>query len=193
MRFDDYAEHVTDFTSEMTEVTGKKNPDYSVGDDDAMGNFKIIGEDADVEPLTAWAVLFFKHVTAIMSYVRKGKLMDESIHSRFIDLANYCMLGDALVKDLANEDREEMIREAAEELDAMAPTPNRSTEDDTDLMGRARKLLDELQKATQPSPSKNGRCDQATGCRVEMEVPSAVKEWMVENNVIGITTLKCKS
>lgn len=103
MRHDDYAEHVIDFTDEMRKVTSDKNHDYSVRDD-AMDNFKLIGEALGCSPRLVWSVLWMKHVTAVINHMAKGKtLRSETIHGRFIDLANYALLGDALDKDLAAE------------------------------------------------------------------------------------------
>lgn len=106
MIHDDYKMHVAKFTNEMVEVTQKKNHDYSVRDDDAMDNFKLVGEMLGISPRLVWSVLWMKHVTAVINHMAKDKtLKDETIHGRFIDLANYAMLGDALDKDLANADR----------------------------------------------------------------------------------------
>lgn len=106
MRHDEYQEHVIDFTNEMTEVTEKKNHDYSVRLD-AMDNFKLIGEMLGISPTLVWSVLWMKHVTAVINHMAQGKtLKSETIHGRFIDLANYAMLGDALVQDLASSPHE---------------------------------------------------------------------------------------
>lgn len=105
MRHEEYHNHVHAFVAEMAEVTSKKNPDYSMNQD-AMNNFKAIATmlgNGSITPRIVWAVLMGKHLTAIMSHMAQGKsLKDETIHGRFIDLANYAMLGDALDKDLAS-------------------------------------------------------------------------------------------
>lgn len=96
----EYADHVKKFTDEMQEVTGAKNADYSAGSDDSMNNYYEVGRFAGVTPFQAWMVLVGKHLTAIMRYAKDGKVSSESIQGRFIDLANYAMLGSALVQDL---------------------------------------------------------------------------------------------
>lgn len=103
MTHDDYRRHCQEFLAEMLQVTRSKNPDYSAGTDDAMNDYKSAAARLGVTPFQAWAVLLTKHIHAVERFVKTGKLSSESIHSRLIDLANYAMLGDALVKDLARQ------------------------------------------------------------------------------------------
>lgn len=94
----EFREHVAFFQGKMRGIIDVKNNDYSV-DDDAMSNYKEIGKWLDLSPIKVWGVLFFKHVTAIATFVRDGKVESEGIHGRFLDAANYCVLGDALVSE----------------------------------------------------------------------------------------------
>lgn len=103
MTHDNYQKHCQEFLAEMLQVTESKNPDYSAGTDDAMNDYKSAAARLGVTPFQAWAVLLTKHIHAIERFVKTGTLSSESIHSRLIDLANYAMLGDALVKDLASQ------------------------------------------------------------------------------------------
>lgn len=100
MTYEEYQAHVKKFLGEMQYVTAVKNRDYSAGTDDAMNSWYSIAERTNITPIQVWYVLLSKHVQAIERYVKIGQLSSESIHSRLIDLANYAMLGDALVKDL---------------------------------------------------------------------------------------------
>lgn len=100
MTHEDYAKHVQEFTDEMRAVTEAKNADYSAGTSDAMRNYYELSQASGCTPFQAWMVLMMKHVTAIMRFSKDGRVSSESIHGRFIDLANYAMLGDALVNDL---------------------------------------------------------------------------------------------
>lgn len=104
MTHGEYADHVKEFIAEMADVTSKKNPDYSAGHQDAMANYYELAAAAGVSPIQAWMCLTMKHVTAVMRFVKQGKVTSEPIHGRFIDLANYAMLGDALVKDMAKKE-----------------------------------------------------------------------------------------
>lgn len=105
MTHEDYAAHVETFIAEMVTTTKAKNADYSAGTDDAMHDYHASAIECDVTPMQAWFMLFMKHVRAVQRYVRTGAVASESIHGRFIDLANYAMLGDALVRDLATKER----------------------------------------------------------------------------------------
>lgn len=58
----------------MTEVTEKKNHDYSVRLD-AMDNFKLIGEMLGISPTLVWSVLWMKHVTAVINHMAQGKTL----------------------------------------------------------------------------------------------------------------------
>jgi hypothetical protein len=109
MTHDEYKIHIAKYLNEMAEVTASKNHDYSVRDD-AMDNFKLIGEMLGISPRLVWSVLWMKHVTAVINHMAKDKsLRSETIHGRFIDLANYSMLGDALDKDLASSPEDRVV------------------------------------------------------------------------------------
>ena len=105
MTHEEYIEGVKIFTNEMKSVTGVKNLDYSAGKDEAMESFYSIANRSGITPIQAWFVLVQKHVQAIERFVKTGKLTSEPIHSRFIDLANYAMLGSALVEDLEKKSK----------------------------------------------------------------------------------------
>lgn len=94
----EYEAHFDAFVAEMREVTMAKNDDYSAGTADAMRNYSELASAAGVTPFQAWMCLFMKHVTAIMRYAKDGRVSSESIHGRFVDVANYAALGDALVR-----------------------------------------------------------------------------------------------
>ncbi len=104
MTHDSYATHVQAFLAEMDAVTKAKNADYSAGTKDAMDHYHSGAEEAGVTPVQVWFIMLMKHYQAIRRYVREGRLDSEPIHGRMIDMANYAMLGDALVNDLTNRE-----------------------------------------------------------------------------------------
>lgn len=110
MTHEDYARHVEKFTDEMRAVTLTKNKDYCAGTDDAMHDYHAAAIESAITPMQAWSVFMMKHVRAIQRYVKTGSVSSESIQGRFIDLANYAMLGSALVKDLEKRKIEEESR-----------------------------------------------------------------------------------
>lgn len=46
-----------------------------------------------------WAVYFNKHVTAVLTFARTGKVESEAIRGRFLDIATYAILGAALADE----------------------------------------------------------------------------------------------
>lgn len=103
MTHEEYADHVLEFTDEMRAVTRAKNADYSAGTNDAMRNYYELAQATGITPVQAWMCLMYKHLTAIKRFVKTGSVSSEAIHGRFIDVANYAMLGDALVYDLTTK------------------------------------------------------------------------------------------
>lgn len=103
MKHTEYQKHVKQFVSEMQAVTKAKNADYSAGSDDAMQNYYELANASGCTPLQSWMVLMTKHLTAIMRFVKTGNVSSEAIHGRMIDMANYALLGDALITDLTEK------------------------------------------------------------------------------------------
>lgn len=103
MKMEDFDAHAGRFMSEMADIMAAKNPDYSTEEDDAMSNYYEIAHIAGVSPQEAWLVLFSKHLTAIMTWAQGRDLKSETIQHRFVDAANYMVLGAALAKDLATK------------------------------------------------------------------------------------------
>jgi len=76
----------------------KKNKDYTVNDD-ALSNFKELAKEMGVSPLKIWYQYVWKHFAAIRTFVKDGKVESEGISSRFTDMINYMLLGEALFMD----------------------------------------------------------------------------------------------
>jgi len=86
------------FIARMIEILDTKGPDYS-NSDDRLANFKRLAQLLGTTPLQIWAVYAMKHMDAIMTYAKSGKVASEEITGRFLDLANYAVLGAALVQE----------------------------------------------------------------------------------------------
>ena len=80
-----------------------KGADYTRHDPDRLSNFKNNAKGIGLTPEQVWAVYFMKHIDAIMSYVKTGKLESEALTGRLDDAINYLYLFEALVKDLDAE------------------------------------------------------------------------------------------
>ena len=101
MNTPELTEFADGFVASMHAILGVKGPSYSGATDptaDRLGNFKRCAKAAGVTPMQAWLIYFQKHVDAVSTYVRTG-LQSEPIMGRFLDLANYALLGAALVEE----------------------------------------------------------------------------------------------
>lgn len=105
MRNDEFLAHVESLLTGAREIMEAKGAEYA-NDDDRCENFKIAAELLGVDPLTVWAVYFFKHISSIMTFVKVGgdeTKLSEPIEGRFQDAINYLVLGSALICDRRRE------------------------------------------------------------------------------------------
>ena len=98
------------FHKDQEKLLIAKGWDYTQGSDDRLLNFKEVASLTGMTPLQVWAVYWMKHVFAICTYVKFGKLSSEGIKSRFIDEANYNVLGAALLNEMKPAKRPEQKR-----------------------------------------------------------------------------------
>ena len=98
----------------MHKLTSAKNHDYSSNDDDGLSNFFVVAEFASISPQQTWMTLLGKHITAVQRYVSEGKLLDETIRSRLLDIANYCVLGAALFERISTQPENGQMTPTAE-------------------------------------------------------------------------------
>ena len=76
-----------------------KGADYA-GSEDRLANFKRNAERWGMTPIQVWSIYFGKHMDAIESYVKKGKLESEPIEARIMDARNYLFLLKCLIEDV---------------------------------------------------------------------------------------------
>lgn len=89
------------FFKDQNNIFSSKGPEYSSGagaSEDRLANFRRSALAAGTTPLQAWLVFFLKSVDSVCSYVRKGS-ESEPIRGRYLDIANYAILGAALVSE----------------------------------------------------------------------------------------------
>lgn len=89
------------FMQEMKDVLETKGHDYTSGSEDRLRNFKAIAASIGCSPMLVWYIYFRKHVDSISTFVQHGELKSEPVRGRFMDIANYAILGAALAQDLA--------------------------------------------------------------------------------------------
>jgi len=91
---------VTDFRSQQDQLIASKGHDYTIANEDRLYNFKAVAELLGITPLQVLGAYWLKHILAIITYINKGRLeADEGIEGRFLDSANYGLLGLALIKE----------------------------------------------------------------------------------------------
>lgn len=92
------------FVADMIAILKDKGPAYSGATDgkkDRLANFKRTAERLELKPLQVWATFALKHFDSLCTYASTGVGSSESIRGRFLDLANYSLLGAALEEEEA--------------------------------------------------------------------------------------------
>lgn len=70
-----------------------KGRDYTMGSDTRLHNFNTVGEFVEIPRMKALAVYWYKHVTAVFSYIKTGGQSEsEPIAERIVDNINYLLL-----------------------------------------------------------------------------------------------------
>ena len=103
MKNAEFEELVREFRAQQDELILTKGNDYTVGygENDRLWNFKTVGGLLGITPLQCLGVFWLKHVLAICTFIKNGKVESEDIDGRFVDESNYNLLGRALVKEMA--------------------------------------------------------------------------------------------
>lgn len=74
-----------------------KGADYTGGSPDRLNNFRQVAEDVGISMQQTWYVFFNKHLRALQTFVKNGKVESESIHGRILDLIVYLLLFEKMV------------------------------------------------------------------------------------------------
>ncbi len=86
-------------TKKEFDVLFKKGVEYTQASKDKLINFKETAAYIQITTLQAWAVHFYKHITAIFSYIKREKTLSESIQDRILDARNYLLLLLAIIQE----------------------------------------------------------------------------------------------
>jgi hypothetical protein len=97
----DFEALVGEFRKKQDELIILKGNDYTVGNaqEDRLWNFKTVAGLLGITPLQCLGVYWLKHVLAICTFIKYGKVESEDIDGRFLDESNYNLLGRALIKE----------------------------------------------------------------------------------------------
>jgi len=85
----------------MSRITRAKNADYTGGSDDPFSNFRQVESLGIASTEQGFLTRMVDKVARISSFVKQGTLQvkDESVEDTLLDLANYCILMAAYLKD----------------------------------------------------------------------------------------------
>lgn len=127
MKNRDFEKLVKHFRERQDELIISKGHDYTVGNGDAdrLWNFKTVAGMLGITPMQAVGVYWLKHVLAICTYIKLGKVESEDIDGRFLDESNYNLLANALIHELSTH--------------TGGPIPQHSNEDWQEAMSKLRK------------------------------------------------------
>lgn len=90
---------VWDQTNERCrQINRDKGNDYA-GDDDAFRNFKEVAARTGQTPQQTWLTYFSKHVMAIETFIKDGKVESEPIEGRIDDCITYLHLLHGMLKE----------------------------------------------------------------------------------------------
>lgn len=75
-----------------------KGHDYTQGKKDRLANFYEAAAFLGQSPFQVWGTYFYKHLTAIFSFAKHGRVESEPIEGRIHDAINYLLLAYKMVK-----------------------------------------------------------------------------------------------
>lgn len=99
----DFTKHLESLQKIETTLNQSKGPAYA-GSDDALANFKRIGERLGIDPVQVGVVYLMKHVDSLVSYAAGNRTDTEPLEMRVVDIRLYSALISALVMDKKKED-----------------------------------------------------------------------------------------
>ncbi len=113
MHRDDFKKYSADFMRDQKTLLHHKGDAYAHGENQFQ-NF-MENDDIGVGPEQTWAIFMRKHFNAILHYVHTGDSGGESIRSRCMDLANFCVIGAAMMEEF-EENRKRVHSEPKEDF-----------------------------------------------------------------------------
>lgn len=92
---------IDDMLRKCIKTLETKGNDYTqgAGDADRLKNFVDGGEQFDLPPEKVLGVYLWKHLCAVMRYIKEGQVESEPIESRIMDVINYMLLLHKMVKE----------------------------------------------------------------------------------------------
>ena len=112
----EFKRFVSGFRKAQDKLILSKGHDYTQGNPDRLHNFKEVARLTGLSPIQVWSVYWLKHVFAICTFIKYGKVKSEGIDERFLDEANYNLLGKAILKDESKKHRQANKRKSKKEV-----------------------------------------------------------------------------
>jgi len=91
MRIEDLISQTKLFHDAELGLLQRKGADYSPGDD-TLACFKRTGQKYDISPMLVAAIYMEKHLDAIRTYIKEGRLNVEDLFEHTVDARNYLNL-----------------------------------------------------------------------------------------------------
>ena len=89
-----------------SDIRNAKEPEYTMESPDILNNFKQSAKRAGVTPMQVWSIFFDKQLSSIQAHIKNPDLKQaEPLDSRWADLYNYLLLGFALYKETAEQNK----------------------------------------------------------------------------------------
>jgi transcription antitermination factor NusA-like protein len=98
MNKNDFQKVISETFSAIVKLTRTKGEEYARSEDQ-LANFKRSAEEAGIEPEQVWVVFFNKHIDAIKTFAKGGKVLSEPIEGRIDDAILYLILYKAMVRE----------------------------------------------------------------------------------------------
>lgn len=94
------AKFIDDFYHQhCVKIMGTKGLEYSQHEEDVNSNFKRLGAELNLDPQKVLFVYLKKHLDAITSYIKTGKVESEAIELRIADAINYMFILGSLITE----------------------------------------------------------------------------------------------
>ena len=112
----EFKRFVSGFRKAQDKLILSKGHDYTQGNPDRLHNFKEVSRLTGMTTMQVWSVYWLKHVFAICTFIKYGKVKSEGIDGRFLDEANYNLLGKAILNDESKKHRQANKRKSKKEM-----------------------------------------------------------------------------
>lgn len=130
MNNENFRSDVEEMFNECLETLDKKGTEYQNNplnaEIDVFRNFKRTGEELGIDKMTVLFIFMKKHWDSISGYVKNKQAgitpsLTEPINGRIMDLINYLLILNSMIKENNVEEIEKRAKEREEELKKMTP------------------------------------------------------------------------